>query len=94
LLLLWDWAPWHLGAPIQEIVAVNPRLEILYFSAAVPDVNLQEHVWKATWGSVKHNHRDRQLSVLAKHFKSHLTTVCPTSFLKHQGCYTIHPRSN
>jgi transposase len=48
LLLLWDRAPWHFGPPIREVLAANPRLEVMYFPVAAPDLNPQEHVWKAT----------------------------------------------
>ncbi len=95
LLLLWDRAPWHRGEQIGDVLAANPRLEILSLPVAAPDLNPQEHVWKATREAVSHNHQDRQLVTLAKRFKDHLTTTTfPTSFLEHRGFYTIHPRSN
>jgi transposase len=94
VLLLWDRAPWHRGEAIREVLAANPRLEIVQFPVAAPDVNPQEHVWKATREAVSHNHTDRQLATLAKRFKAHLTaTTFPTSFLEHRGFYTVHPRS-
>ncbi|MDQ5852385.1 MAG: IS630 family transposase [Chloroflexota bacterium] len=95
LLLLWDRAPWHRGEPIRVVLAANPRLEIMVLPVAAPDLNPQEHVWKATREAVSHNHRDKQLATLAERFKGHLTTtIFPTSFLEHRGFYTIHPRSN
>ncbi len=95
LLLLWDRAPWHRGEKIREVLAANPRLEILSFPVAAPDLNPQEHVWKATREAVSHNHRDKQLTTLAERFKGHLTTTTfPTSFLEHRGFYTVYPRSN
>jgi transposase len=93
LLLVWDRAPWHRGEAIRAVLAANPRLEIVQFPVAAPDLNPQEHVWKATRGAVSHNHTDRQLSTLAARFKAHLTdTAFPTSFLEHRGFYTVHPR--
>lgn len=94
VLLLWDRAPWHRGKAIREVLAANPRLEIVQFPVAAPELNPQEHVWKATREAVSHNHTDRQLSTLAGRFKNHLTdTPFPTSFLEHRGFYTVHPRS-
>jgi len=94
ILLLWDRAPWHRGEKIREVLAANPRLEIIMFPVAAPELNPQEHVWKATRAAVSHNHQERQLATLAGRFKSHLaSTTFPSSFLEHRGFYTIHPRS-
>ncbi len=94
LLLLWDRAPWHRGEPIRAVLAANPRLEIMQFPVAAPELNPQEHVWKATREAVSHNHTEHQLASLAGRFEAHLTeTTFPTSFLKHRGLYTVHPRS-
>lgn len=48
LILLWDRAPWHRGSQITENLDPNPRLQIIPFPTAAPDLNPQEHVWKAT----------------------------------------------
>ena len=94
LLLVWDRAPWHRGEAIRAVLAANPRLEIVQFPVAAPELNPQEHVWKATREAVSHNHSDHQLATLAGRFKAHLTeTTFPTSFLAHRGFYTVHPRS-
>ena len=94
LLLLWDRAPWHHGEAIRAVLAANPRLEIVQFPVAAPELNPQEHVWKATREAVSHKHTDRQLNTLAARFKAHLTeTTFLTSFLAHRGFYTVHPRS-
>ena len=94
LLLGWDRAPWHRGEPIRAVLAANPRLEIVQFPVAAPDVHPHEHVWKATREAVSHTHTDWQLTTLAVRFTAHLTdTPFPTSFLEHRGFYTVHPRS-
>ena len=94
VLLLWDRAPWHRGEAIREVLAANPRLEIIQFPVAAPELNPQEHVWKATRTAVSHNHTDRELATLAGRFEAHLTeTTFPVSFLEHRGFYTVHPRS-
>ncbi|HEU5013804.1 MAG TPA: IS630 family transposase [Roseiflexaceae bacterium] len=56
ILLLWDKAPWHRGSAIRERLAQNPRLTLWTFPTAAPDLNPQEHVWRATRREVAHNH--------------------------------------
>lgn len=86
IVLLWDRAPWHQGASIRQILEANPRLEILWFPAACPELNPQEHVWKAAREAVSHNHTHAKLPELAKAFEQHLTTArFPCSLLKHHG---------
>jgi transposase len=57
ILLFWDRAPWHRGRAIDQVLAENPRLEIIFFPTASPDLNPQEHVCKAARKEVSHNHR-------------------------------------
>lgn len=95
ILLLWDRAPWHRGPAIREVVAAHPRLEIMRLPVAAPDLNPQEHVWKATRQAVSHNHDLPTLGSLAAQFETYLTqTRFVTSFLEHRGFYTICSRSN
>jgi transposase len=56
ILLLLDRASWHKGPLVRELLAANPRLELMYFPVAAPDLNPQEHVWKATRRAISHNH--------------------------------------
>lgn len=73
LLLLWDRAPWHSGSSIRDVLQANPRLEILSFPTATPQLNPQEHVWKAARQAVSHNHDQRKLPCLAERFAAYLT---------------------
>jgi transposase len=83
ILLFWDRAPWHRGPLIQAVLDANPRLEIVYFPTAAPDLNPQEHVWKATREEVSHNHTEPKLDRLADRFEQHLTsTLFPCSLLE------------
>lgn len=83
LLMFWDRAPWHRGAPIKQLLAAHPRLQIIYLPTAAPDMNPQEHVWKATRTAVSHNHRHTQLTQLADAFEQHLgSTAFPCSLLQ------------
>jgi transposase len=95
LLLLWDRAPWHRGEKIREVLAAKARLEVWQFPVAAPDLNPQEHVWKATREAVSHSHRETKLAIVGKRFEAHLTsTRFVTTFLEHRGFYTVCPRSN
>ena len=95
LLLFWDRAPWHRGQPIKDVLAANPRLEIEYFPVAAPDLNPQEHVWKATRHEISHNHTVLRLPELADEFEAHLTASSfPSSFLQRYGYDTICPMFN
>jgi transposase len=95
ILLFWDRAPWHSGQPIRDVLAANPRLEIMRFPVAAPELNPQEHVWKAVRRAVSHNHTQRRLPELADQIEKHLTTeVFRSSFLDHYGLNTIYPMFN
>lgn len=86
ILLLWDRAKWHQGQAVKDVLKANPRLEVLFFPPAAPDLNPQEHVWKATREAVSHNHSEVKLDVLADKFEHHLTTTrFPCSLLEQHG---------
>ena len=94
IVLLWDRAPWHRGEKIRDVQAANPRLELVTFPTAAPDLNPQEHVWKATRRAVSHNHTQRRLPDLAKRFKAHLTTTTfQSAFLERYGWNLVCPGS-
>lgn len=82
ILLLWDKAPWHRGEPLRKLQEDNPRLEIICFPTASPDLNPQEHVWKAVRTAISHNHSQFKLDVLADQFEQRLNShTFSTSFL-------------
>jgi transposase len=92
ILLLWDRAPWHRGKPIDNVLKKNPRLEIMFFPTASPDLNPQEHVWKAVRKQVSHNHSESKLPELADRFLSKLnSTTFKSSFLDTYGYSAICP---
>lgn len=94
ILLLWDRAPWHRGPGIREVLVANPRLEIILLPTAAPDLNPQEHVWKATRRAVSHNHTQPRLPELAQRFEQHLqTTTFESSFLTKYGWTLVRPMS-
>lgn len=92
ILLLWDRAPWHSGAPIRAVLDTHPRLEILSFPTACPELNPQEHVWKDARRAVCHNHRLARLPELADQFEQHLTSEkFSSSFLDRYGYTAVRP---
>jgi len=92
ILLFWDRAPWHRGKPIDQVLQKNPRLEIMFFPTASPDLNPQEHVWKAVRKEVSHNHLEVRLPELADRFLNQLkSTSFQSSFLDKFGYSAICP---
>lgn len=75
LLLFWDRASWHRGAAVQQLLTDNPRLEVMFFPTATPDLNPQEHVWKTVRTAISHNHEETELRKLAERFEQHLTAT-------------------
>lgn len=74
ILLFLDRAPWHRGEAIRTFLADNPRLQLLYFPPACPQLNPQEHVWKAARQAVSHNHSFPTLAELRTAFAHFLDT--------------------
>ena len=90
ILLFWDRAPWHRGTAIEQVLRANPRLEIMWYPVAAPELNPQEHVWKATRRAVSHNHALPRLEPLADQFENHLLTMrFASSFLDQYGYHSI-----
>lgn len=86
IVLFWDRAPWHRGLAIREVLAANPRLEIVEFPTGSPDLNPQEQVWKRTRRAVRHNHVTPKLLDLADRVEAHLTAqTFRSSFLEQYG---------
>jgi transposase len=95
LLLLWDRAPWHNGATLRALLAANPRLDIMLLPVAAPDLNPQEHVWKATRRAISHNHLFPRLDDLADRFEVHLSSnTFECSFLDQYGYHALRPLFN
>ena len=95
LLLFWDRAPWHHGSPIRAVLSANPRLEIIDFPVAAPDLNPQEQVWKQARRAVSHNHLIPKLPPLADKFELHLTgNTFRTAFLHDYGYDLVCPFLN
>lgn len=92
LLMLWDRAKWHGGEAVRQVLAANPRLEVMKLPVATPELNPQEFVWKATRQAVSHNHKFVKLLSLADEFEAHLTkSTFRTNTLKFHGYQTLRP---
>ena len=92
IVLFWDRAPWHRGKAIDKVLKEHPRLEIIFFPTASPDLNPQEHVWKAVRKGVSHNHLEARLPKLAECFLSKLNSrTFKSSFLDKYGYTVIYP---
>lgn len=92
IVLFWDRAPWHRSKPIDKVLEENPRLELIFFPTASPDLNPQEHVWKAVRKEVSHNHSEARLTDLADRFLSKLNSgTFECSFLDKYGYNAVYP---
>jgi len=92
IILFWDRAPWHRGKPIDKVLEQHPRLEIIFFPTACPDLNPQEHVWKAARKEVSHNHLEARLPELADRFLHKLNSgIFKDTFLDRYGYNPICP---
>jgi len=95
ILLFWDRAPWHHGEPIRQLLEANPRLEIIEFPVAAPELNPQENVWKQTRRAVSHNHLTPKLPQLADEFECYLkSNTFESSFLDRYGYNLVCPFLN
>ncbi len=84
ILLLLDRAPWHHGPALDQVLGENPRLELVYFPPACPDLNPHEHVWERTRDAVSHNHTYSNFDRLISDFDDHLNeTFFETDFMAH-----------
>lgn len=91
IVLFGDRASWHKGVVVTQFLQAHPRIEALYFPVASPELNPQEHVWKATRQAVSHNHLVAKLPQLAHQFQDHLAqSTFESSFLYRYGYGTIH----
>jgi len=90
ILLLWARAPWHRGRAIEQVLQANPRLEIMSYPVASPELNPQEQVWKQTRRAISHNHMQTQLDQLADQFEKYLNdTTFHSSLLDDYGYITV-----
>lgn len=68
LLIIWDGAGWHRGSEVQKFIQENTFIKTVLFPAASPDLNPQEHVWKAGRSNITHNKFISDINVAANQF--------------------------
>ncbi len=59
--MFWDRAPWHHGAPIRRVLEAHPRLELIEFPVAAPELNPQELLWHNWRDHITHNYDRRRM---------------------------------
>lgn len=82
-LLIWDSAPWHFKE-VKTYLKTDKKwqLEILPLPPYSPELNPQEHIWKAARRSITHNSQ-AEFSARVKSFSHYLRQRrFPTNFLE------------
>lgn len=83
ILLVWDQAGWHKGCMAQQAIKLDGNIETIYFPAAAPDENPQEHVWKSGRSQITHNAFIQNIDTVTDEFVEYLnTTKFPYSLLE------------
>lgn len=72
LLILWDNAGWHRGSQVMEWIQKDENTEIIWFPSYSPDLNPQEHIWKAGRKAITHNKHITNIQQTAEEFKTYL----------------------
>ncbi len=70
--IIWDNAGWHRGSQVVKWVQEDKNTQIIYFPPYSPDMNPQEHVWKAGRKAVTHNRQILNIQETAQEFKTYL----------------------
>jgi len=74
LLLLWDNCGWHRGSKAMEWIKRDKRTRVIWFPPYTPELNPQEHVWKAGRAAVTHNQHVTDIGVTVQVFVDHITS--------------------
>jgi hypothetical protein len=74
LFIVWDNAGWHRGSEVQQRIRKDKHTKTLRFPPYTPDLNPQEHVWKAERKAVTHNQYVQKIEETAEQFKAHIAT--------------------
>lgn len=72
LVLIWDNCGWHRGSKVSEWIEADGNTETIYFPPYTPDLNPQEHVWKAGRKAVTHNQYIQKIEETAEQFKHYI----------------------
>lgn len=72
LLLIWDNCGWHRGSKVTAWIEQDGSTDTLYFPPYTPELNPQEHVWKAGRKAITHNQYVTNITKFAEQFKQHI----------------------
>lgn len=72
LVIIWDNAGWHRGSKVTEWIEADGATETIHFPPYTPDLNPQEHVWKAGRKAVSHNQYIQKIGETAEEFKQYI----------------------
>jgi transposase len=74
LVIVWDNCGWHRGSKVVEWIDTDGNTETIHFPPYTPQLNPQEHVWKAGRKAVTHNrYIGEKLEEVADTFKEYIT---------------------
>lgn len=74
LLIVWDNCGWHRGSEVMKWVRRDKRTRLLFFPAYAPELNPQEHVWKAGRKATTHNRHITDIEQAVKDFVTYITS--------------------
>lgn len=72
LLIVWDNCGWHRGSEVMKWIRRDKRTKLLYFPAYAPELNPQEHVWKAGRKATTHNKHIADIEKVANDFVAYI----------------------
>lgn len=74
LVIVWDNCGWHRGSKVTEWIEADGNAETIHFPPYTPQLNPQEHVWKAGRKAMTHNHFiGEKLEAITEQFKDYIT---------------------
>lgn len=74
LVIFWDNCGWHRGSKVMEWIEADGNTETVHFPPYTPQLNPQEHVWKAGRSHVTHNqYIGERLEEIASQFEQYIT---------------------
>lgn len=73
LLIIWDNCGWHRGSEVVKWIRKDKKTKTLHFPSYAPELNPQEHVWKAGRKATTHNKHITDITQAADDFKQYIT---------------------
>jgi transposase len=73
LLIVWNNCGWHRGSEVIKWIRKDKNTKTLHFPSYAPELNPQEHVWKAGRKATTHNKHITDIEQAAKDFANYIT---------------------